>query len=354
MHLDLYLCAVMKLNKDIQKLADERARKEGYFCASYYGRDGEKFIFLPMHADSQRRIGGLFVYIVVQAMKARIHRELNYNVLAGIKRRDFYRGRTIYKDFVRKYDHNDFANDEEREYISAIVQIQSPGYDVPIDQSTLYNYLEIADRFGLMLDLIPCEWSMQRDDGWEYYLRLKSGKLKERTLTSADVEEFEIRNLYEEAFPEEERLPWKVLMRLTDAMPLDFTAYYDLENFVGLTIVLPRENYNWFWYFAVKKQLRGKGYGQKILTHIINQYMDKRLILDMESPRQKCDNLDQRLRRTGFYLRNGFRDTEVEKTFKGITYTILMKGDGNFTLKDYDTIIGELRMYWTVLSKEKH
>lgn len=74
----------------------------------------------------------------------------------------------------------------------------------------------------------------------------------------------------------------------------------------------------------------------------------------MESPRQECDNIDQRLGRTGFYLRNGFRDTEVEKPFKGITYTILMEGSGNFTLLDYDTIIGELRMYWAVLSKEKY
>ena len=78
----------MRLDKDIQKLADERARKEGYFCASYYGRDGEKFIFLPIRADSQERTEGLFVYIVVKGMKARIHRGLNYNGLAGIKRRD--------------------------------------------------------------------------------------------------------------------------------------------------------------------------------------------------------------------------------------------------------------------------
>ena len=343
----------MKLNKEIQKLADERARKEGYFCASYYGRDGEKFIFLPMRADSEPRREGLFVYIVVKDMKARIHRGLNYNGLAGIRRRAFNRGRAIYREYERKYDHEDFANDEEREYISAIVQNQRPGYDVPIAKSTLYDYLEIADRFGLMLDLIPCELSMQRNDGWEYYLRLKSGKLKERKLTSADAEELEICNLYEEAFPEEERLPWKDLMCLTDAMPLDFTAYYDLETFVGLTIVLPRENYNWFWYFAVEEQLRGKGYGQKILTHIINQYMDKRLILDMESPRQECDNLDQRLRRTGFYLRNGFRDTEVEKTFEGITYTILMKGEGTFTVQDYDNIIGDLRQFWEVPKEEK-
>lgn len=163
----------MKLNKDIQKLADERARKEGYFCASYYGSDGEKFIFLPMRADSQERREGLFVYIVVKDMKARIHRGLNYNGLAEIKRRDFYRGRAIYREFERKYDQDDFANDEEREYISAIVQNQRPDYDLAVAKSTLYDYLEIAERFGMKLELEVEERTKERNDGWEYYVVLK-------------------------------------------------------------------------------------------------------------------------------------------------------------------------------------
>jgi len=173
MHLDLYLCAGMKLNKDIQKLADERARKEGYFCASYYGCDGEKFIFQPMRADSQERIEGLFLYIIVKDKKVRVHRSLNYNELAGIKRRDFYRGRAIYREFERMYDHDDFANDEEREYISEIVRNQRPGYDVAVAKSTLYDYLEIAERFGMKLELEVEEWSKERNDGWEYYVVLK-------------------------------------------------------------------------------------------------------------------------------------------------------------------------------------
>ena len=168
----------MRLNKEIQKLADERARKEGYFCASYYGRDGEKFIFLPMRADSEPRREGLFVYIVVKDMKARIHRGLNYNGLAGIRRRAFNRGRAIYREYERKYDHEDFANDEEREYISAIVQNQRPGYDVPIAKSTLYDYLEIAERFGMKLELEVEEWSKERNDGWEYYQKLKNFRKK--------------------------------------------------------------------------------------------------------------------------------------------------------------------------------
>lgn len=163
----------MRLNKDIQKLADERARKEGYFCASYYGRDGEKYIFLPMYADSQERCEGLFVYIVVNDMKARIHRGLNYTELSGIKHRDLYRGRAIYREFERKYDHDDFANDEEREYISEIVQNQRSGYDIPVPKNTLYDYLEIADRFGMKLILEVEEWSKERHDGWVYYLVLK-------------------------------------------------------------------------------------------------------------------------------------------------------------------------------------
>ena len=168
----------MRLTKEIQTLADERARKEGYFCASYYGRDEEKLIFIPMYADSQERCTGLFTYIVVKDGKARIHRGLNYNGLAGIRKRDFSRGRNIYREFEKKYDSDNFANEEEAEYIRAIVENQSPSYDVPVDKSTLYEYLEIAERFGMKLVLKVEEHSRERTDGWVYYVVLKEFETK--------------------------------------------------------------------------------------------------------------------------------------------------------------------------------
>ena len=343
----------MRLNKDIQKIADVCAQEAGYFCASYLGLLGEEFVFSTRYSESEPRCEGLPSLIIVRDGVARHVMDVeSFNYLDEVKFRDYKRGREIFREFERKVDAEDFTSMEERDYITEIVSNQRPGYDVPIDKETLYDYLEIADRFGLMLDLVPMDYSMGRIDGWEYYLRLKSGKLEEHKLTSADAERFEVQMLYEEAFPDEERLPWEELMRLTDAMPLDFTGYYDMDTFVGMTIVLPRENYNWFWYFAVDEHLRGKGYGQKILTHIVEQYQGKRLILDMESPRQICDNLEQRLRRRDFYLRNGFRDTEAEKTFEGITYTILMKGEGTFTIQDYENIIKELRKFWDVPTEE--
>ena len=176
--------------------------------------------------------------------------------------------------------------------------------------------------------------------------------MTEKKITAVSADET-IRRLYETAFPIEEQLPWEDLMRLTDEMSLDFTAYYDEDTFIGFTIILPRDEYNWFWYFAVDGHLRGKGYGQQILSHIVSKYQDKRLILDMESPRQECDNMEQRQRRNAFYVRNGFHDTKAEKTYEGITYTILMKGEGAFTSEDYDNIISELRKFWNVPTEEK-
>ena len=92
-----------------------------------------------------------------------------------------------------------------------------------------------------------------------------------RQITAANADE-KIKQLYETAFPKDEQIPWNDLMRLVGEMPLDFTAYYDGEEFIGFTIVYPRKSFNWYWYFAVREELRGKGYGQQILTQLIEHY----------------------------------------------------------------------------------
>ena len=162
----------------------------------------------------------------------------------------------------------------------------------------------------------------------------------------------DVRRLYESAFPKEEQIPWKDLMRLMKTMSLDFTVYYEDGNLVGLTIVYPRKQFNWFWYFAVPEELRGQGIGQHILTQLIEKYGGRSNILDMESPEQVCENSEQRKRRHAFYLRNGFRDTGVGKSFKGIDYTIMMIGEGSFTQYDYDQIIDELRSFWDAMPQD--
>lgn len=173
--------------------------------------------------------------------------------------------------------------------------------------------------------------------------------ITERHLQPGDAGLKPVRELYESAFPVEEQIPWDDLMRLTVTMPLDFTIYYMDGTMVGLTIVYPRRSFNWFWYFAVPAHLRGRGIGQAILTRLIDRYKSSTNVLDMESPQQACDNAEQRRRRHAFYLRNGFRDTGVGRSFGGIDYTIMIMGEGTFTTDDYDDIIAELRAKWDAM-----
>ena len=171
--------------------------------------------------------------------------------------------------------------------------------------------------------------------------------MKAKRLTSANACDEEIRSLYESAFPEEEQIPYEDLLQLVDRMNLDFTAYYKGADFVGFTIVYPRDTFNWFWYFAVREELRGKGYGQQILSLLIEKYKGCSNILDMESPDQDCDNAEQRRRRSAFYMRNGFRNTGVGKSFDGVDYVILSNGDKVFTMEDYEEELAELRSFWS-------
>ena len=177
--------------------------------------------------------------------------------------------------------------------------------------------------------------------------------MRAKKLTSTTALDEQIQALYETAFPVEEQIPYKDLMVLMEKMPLDFTAYYDGEEFVGFTIVYARKTFNWFWYFAVREELRGKGLGQQILTMLIEEYKDCTNILDMESPDQVCENSEQRKRRCAFYLRNGFRKTGLGKSFDGIDYTILLMGEGAFNMADYDLVIEELRSYWDAMPEEE-
>lgn len=198
--------------------------------------------------------------------------------------------------------------------------------------------------------------------GVEGYKRLKNKfrkkvesnetKMIEKQIKATDSNNEELKALYEATFPPEEQIPWDDLMVLVERIPLDFTAYYEGETLMGLFIVYPRKSFNWFWYFAVPEELRGKGVGQQILSRVIEKYKDCTNILDIESPEQVCDNQDVR-RRHAFYLRNGFRDTGVGRSFNGIDYTIIKMGDSPFTMQAYDQIIAELRFHWDNMLKHK-
>ena len=88
----------------------------------------------------------------------------------------------------------------------------------------------------------------------------------QKQISTENANDGQLKQLYETAFPKEEQIPWDDLVRLIGEMHLDFTAYYDGEEFIGFTIVYPRPSFNCYWYFAVKEELRGKGLGPGTFT----------------------------------------------------------------------------------------
>ena len=174
-------------------------------------------------------------------------------------------------------------------------------------------------------------------------------------INSRNADDVELRKLYETAFPEWEQIPYDELIQLLDLMDIDYTAYYEGEMLVGLTMVLRLPQFNWGWYFAVREELRGKGYGQGILTSVLNKYREANpFIIDIESPWQPdATNPEQRKRRYAFYLRNGLKDTGANRSYNGITFTILSSSDAPFTQEDYDDIVAALRAAWENMLGEK-
>ena len=179
--------------------------------------------------------------------------------------------------------------------------------------------------------------------------------LRRVQINSGNADNEELRRLYETAFPAEEQIPYDDLIPLLDAMDIDYTAYYEGDMLVGLTMVLRLPRYNWGWYFAVREELRGKGIGQEILSTVLNQYRGERpFIMDIESPYQTdAPNPEQRQRRHAFYLRNGMKDTFASRTWENITFTILTNSDEPFTQQDYDDIVAALRAVWENMPGER-
>ena len=172
--------------------------------------------------------------------------------------------------------------------------------------------------------------------------------LRQVEINSKNAGDAALRELYETAFPVGEQIPYDELIQLLDIMDIDYTAYYEGEILVGLTMVLRLPKYNWGWYFAVREELRGKGYGQGILTAVLDKYRDGHpFVMDIESPLQAdAPNPEQRKRRHAFYLRNGMKDSNAYRTFNNITFTILTSSDDPFTSQDYDDIVASLRAAW--------
>lgn len=141
-----------------------------------------------------------------------------------------------------------------------------------------------------------------------------------------------VQELYEKAFPAEERVPLEVLYKPWTHG--DFRAFLRGDIFCGLAFLLPDDKTCYLFYLAVEEEMRGLGVGSEILRQLKKMYEGKKIVLEMEVLDPDAENYGQRLLRDKFYQKNGLCHTGVIIEQCGVPYE-LMSTDARYTLSDY-------------------
>lgn len=110
-----------------------------------------------------------------------------------------------------------------------------------------------------------------------------------------------VRKLYDESFPKDEKIPIWLLKLLSRKNKAKFYGIYDNENFIGLIYNVYYKDIVFVFYLAINKELRGQGYGSKVLEFIKRKYSNFRIILSIEQIDKNSNNYDQRIKRKEFY-----------------------------------------------------
>ena len=160
--------------------------------------------------------------------------------------------------------------------------------------------------------------------------------------------------LYQEAFPEEEKKPVRMLEDMEKQGKLEILAVVEDggegEHFVGLAInmkepsggtPLKGKETALLDYFAISPDVRGKGCGSRALKLLLERFAGKTYIFEVEMRDEKAPNAALRERRIAFYLRGGLQETGLFVHAYDTDFEILAP-DGQVTYEQYVGFLSRL------------
>lgn len=139
--------------KDYSEKADALARKHGYFCACYIGREGTREVYSPCYYHNEVLTEGIPKVITISDDGATTWHQ-DYDSFPILRELDEYRckrGQAIYKKIARRP-----KTDDERRLIEVVSQAP--------DKIRYYSFLELAERLQMawqmnvdVLELVYCQ-----------------------------------------------------------------------------------------------------------------------------------------------------------------------------------------------------
>lgn len=132
-----------------------------------------------------------------------------------------------------------------------------------------------------------------------------------------------VKKLYRLAFPLNERAPFFIINRLAKTERANCFAITDKDTFVGMAYCVLYEDIVYVFYLAIEENLRGQGYGSRVLVAIRQMYPDKRIILMAEESTDAYKDMEARLKRKQFYYTNGLVELNYKIEEFGVVYDML-------------------------------
>lgn len=151
----------------------------------------------------------------------------------------------------------------------------------------------------------------------------------------------EVRQLYENSFPQLEKKPFSQMTELAKKGKMRILAILEEEKYVGLAICMEAGEIALLDYFAIRPDFQCFGYGGKAIRELLKRYTGKKFIFEIEIQDEHAQNAEDRKRRKAFYLRNGLKETGVFVNLYGVDFELITP-DGSVTFEEYTKILTDV------------
>lgn len=165
---------------------------------------------------------------------------------------------------------------------------------------------------------------------WSIMIRFE--KIDENTKNLEDIKQ-----LYMDAFPFEERVPFYIMVSVGNDRGVEFLSIYDDDTWLGFIHTLVGEKLSYIFYFAIDGGLRQSGYGSKIIREY--KKIHPKLSLAIEPIEEDSDNIKQRKKRLAFYEKNGFETLDTKVVEMGVEFELMGAKGMEIKESDYKSLV---------------
>lgn len=136
-----------------------------------------------------------------------------------------------------------------------------------------------------------------------------------------------IEDLYLRAFPLTERKPFSLMVQKQEEGTMEILSIEEKNVFLGLAIFAHDKDIALLDYFAISDELRGQGIGSRAIRALQKIYAGKRFVLEIETTKKSCEELEMREQRKAFYLRNGLHTMGFDVNLLGVEMEVLSNSE---------------------------